>query len=177
MNEDIDPRVTAASSGSQQAFAGLFQRWSRPVLFYLTGRLHRREDAEDALQATFLTAWRDLPRLRRPERFVPWLFRIAKSRAVDLARRRRLGLVALSAVDEPAAPLEKSDADAEHVRSVVERLQPRTRLVLLLRTVEGLSAEEIGRALGISASTVRRRHARALEHLRAALERTVDDER
>lgn len=166
-----EPRVRAAASGDREAFAGLYARWSRPVLVFLAGRLGRREDAEDALQATFLAAWRSLPRLRRPDRFVRWLFRIARSRAADVARRRRLGLVALGAEEgEPAAPAPEDDGDAERIRLLVKRLRPRTRSVLLLRTVEEWTADEVGRALGLSASTVRRHHARALRHLRHALE-------
>jgi RNA polymerase sigma-70 factor (ECF subfamily) len=177
MNGATDQGVRAAASGDREAFAGLYERWSRPVLAFLVGRLGSREDAEDALQATFVSAWRNLPRLRHTERFVRWLFRIARSRAADQDRHRRLGLVALGIEGEPASPGARDDGDPERVRALIAALRPRTREILLLRTVEGLSAEEIGRALGVSASTVRRRHARALRHLRTALERSEDDER
>jgi RNA polymerase sigma factor (sigma-70 family) len=170
--------VRAAARGDREAFAALYARWSSPVLAFLVGRLGRREDAEDALQAAFLDAWRNLPRLRRPSRFVRWLFRIARSRAADLDRRRRLGLVALGAEEgEPAAPAPEEDADSDRVRMIVKGLRPRTRTVLLLRTVKGMSAEEVGQALGLSASTIRREHARALEHLRVALEKSHERER
>ena len=177
MTSEIEPQVRAAASGDRAAFAELYRQWSRPVFVFLTGRLRRREDAEDTLQATFLTAWRELPRLRRPSRFVRWLFKIARSRAADVARRRRLGFVSLGAEGEPAAPDEAVNGDAERVRLLIDRLRPGTRSILLLRTVELMSAEEVGRALGLSASTVRRRHARALRHLREALDRRSEDER
>ena len=175
MDNEIEPRVRAAAGGDREAFAELYERWSRPVFVFLTGRLGRREDAEDTLQATFLTAWRNLPRLRRPNRFVRWLFRIARSRAADVARKRRLGFVALGAEGEPAAPADAQNGDAELVRVLIGRLRPSTRSILLLRTVERMNAEEVGRALGLSASTVRRRHARVLEHLKAALDGRSDD--
>ena len=61
-----DRDVTAARSGDREAFARLYARYARPVFLELVARVRRSQDAEDALQATFLAAWINLPRLRRP---------------------------------------------------------------------------------------------------------------
>ncbi len=177
MDTEAEALVRVAACGGKKAFASVYEQWARPVLVFLTARLGRRVDAEDALQATFLAVWRDLAKLRRPERFDRWLFRIAESRAVDQMRRRREGLVADADVEDRQTAAGGPDGDPERLRALVEGLRPRTRTVLLLRTVEGWNAEEVGRALGISASTVRRHHARALDHLRRALSAASPDER
>ena len=66
--------MLAARAGDREAFGRLYRRYSRAVFLELAARLRGRHDAEDALQATFLAAWTNLPRLRRPSRFIGWLF-------------------------------------------------------------------------------------------------------
>ena len=166
--------VRAAAGGDRVAFGRLYDRWSRAVFLDLVARLRTREDAEDALQRTWLDAWRGLPGLADPARFVPWLFRIARNRARDLRRRRTPRL--LGEPEELIAPESRVHPDSDRVRALVAELRPDTRAVVLLRAVEGWSAEEVAAARGWSASTVRRRYARALRHLRAGLERRASHE-
>jgi RNA polymerase sigma-70 factor (ECF subfamily) len=159
--------VERAQAGDRAAFADLHARFGRPLFLYLTGLLRLREDAEDAWQAAFLSAWRHLARLRRPERFAPWLFHIARNSAHDVARRRASFPQALGAGEDLlVARPDAQPGDAE-AASLVAVLEPRTRALVLLRAVEGWSAEEVGAALSWSVATVRRRYARALDLLRA----------
>src|SRR5947208_17147115 len=88
----MDPVASAvlrARAGDALAFEELYRRYGRPVFLYLVGCLRWREDAEDALQVAFLNAWRSLPDLDEPDRFPPWMFRIARNAATDVARKRR----------------------------------------------------------------------------------------
>jgi RNA polymerase sigma-70 factor (ECF subfamily) len=173
MGADAD--LEAAVRGDREAFARLYRRFGRAVFVDLVARLGRREDAEDALQATFLAAWTNLPRLARQDRFVPWLFRIARNKARDLARRRRLGLAGLVPSDLIApAPAERPEIEA--LRALVEGLRPKTRAIVLLRALEGWSAEEVAAAHRMSVTSVRRKYAKAIEHLRRGLERRVQDD-
>jgi len=168
--------VRAAAQGDRAAFGRLYHRYARAVFLDLVARLRTREDAEDALQGAFLAAWRALPRLTNPERFLPWLFRIARNRARDLSRKRTPRL--LGEPEDLVAPGPQGtsgafdDPDCERLRTLVAELKPDTRAVVLLRAVEGWSAEEVAAARGWSAATVRRRYARALQHLRAGLGRS-----
>jgi RNA polymerase sigma-70 factor (ECF subfamily) len=170
-----DADVGAAVRGDREAFARLYRRFARAVFVDLVARLGRREDAEDALQTTFVSAWTNLPRLARPGRFVPWLFRIARNKARDQLRRRREGLACVLAADV-AAPPARERPELDVLRALVEGLQPRTRAIVMLRALEGWSAEEVAAAHRLSVATVRRRYAKALEHLRAGFERRMRDE-
>ncbi|MHC4934073.1 MAG: RNA polymerase sigma factor [Planctomycetota bacterium] len=173
---DSDADVREAIRGDRDAFARLYERFARAVFVDLVARLRRREDAEDALQATFLAAWTNLPRLRRPGRFPAWLFRIARNKARDRLRRDRPRLVLLRPNQDLLASEAGDEAELETLRELISHLRPDTRAIVLLRTLEGWTAEEVAAAHGLSASTVRRRYAKALEHLRAGLAgRTTHD--
>lgn len=160
--------VRSAASGDREAFGRLYDEYSRPVFLTLVGILRTREDAEDALQATFLNAWERLPTLRRSNRFVSWLFRIARNQAKDALRRRRDRLLSDAPVEDLIDPAVGAAAGDELDR-VLASLTPESRVLVLLRAVHGWSAEEVAAAVGKSPATVRRRYARALDHLRSRL--------
>jgi RNA polymerase sigma-70 factor (ECF subfamily) len=164
----LNGTVGKAAGGDREAFARLYAEFARPVFLTLVGMLRSREDAEDALQAAFLSAWEQLPRLRRRERFVPWLFRIARNKGKDLARRRRDRLTDDAMVEDLIDP-GTAPADEESIERTLASLTPETRSLVLLRAVHGWSAEEVAKALGKSAATVRRKYARALQHLRTRI--------
>jgi len=164
----LAPRVERAQTGDRAAFGDLHARFARPVFLTLVGLLRTREDAEDAWQVTFLAAWRHLPRLRRPERFPAWLFRIARNAAKDVAQRRRRVPSALpDPTDLVAHP---PGAPTDGLPALVAGLRPETRALVMLRAVEGWTAEDVAAAFSWSAATVRRRYARALDLLRTRLD-------
>ncbi len=172
-----DRDVTAARAGDREAFARLYTRYARPVFLELAARVRRAQDAEDALQATFLAAWVNLPRLRRPGRFVAWLFSIARNKARDQMRRATPRMVLLGNNRDLIAPSAGSEnPEVDRLRDLVAGLRPESRTIVLLRVVEGWTAEEVAAAQGISASTVRRRYAEAIEHLHAGLQRSKPDD-
>src|SRR6266478_9879770 len=80
--------VRNATAGDRAAFEELVRRTARLVfarLFLETGDTHQ---AEDLLQETLLTAFRNLDQLTEPAKFRSWLLRIAQNQAIDDARRR-----------------------------------------------------------------------------------------
>ena len=143
-------------------------QWVRDRLVIL-GRLYLRwrEDAEDALQIAFLNAWRSLPDLDEPERFRPWLFRIARNAALDVARKRRRHPSSLPLPDDLMSQQTSDLNGVSEMPHLLAGLPAETRALVLLRAVEGWSAEDVGAALSWSASTVQRRYALALELLKA----------
>ncbi len=160
--------ITRAAEGDRPAFSQLYDRYSRPVFLTLVGLLRTREDAEDALQAAFLSAWKHLPALRRPDRFVSWLFRIARNKGRDAARRQRERPAWEQIGEDLICPGDGASGD-EELERLVAGLKPETRALVLLIAVQGWTTEEAAQAMGSSASTARRRYARALGHLRTCL--------
>jgi len=107
MGEGVDRSlVMAARSGDEEAFGSLV-RGSADRLFAVAHRILRDVGrAEDAVQQTLVTAWRELPGLREAERFDAWLHRILVHACYAEARRTQRWTANVRAlpVDGPAAP-------------------------------------------------------------------------
>ena len=92
--------------GDREAFGMLVNLTSDRMYAIATRILRDSHLAEDALQSTLITAWRELPRLRDPDRFEAWVRRLLVHACYAEARRRRAwaGNVRVLPVDGPAAP-------------------------------------------------------------------------
>ena len=164
--------VSRAQAGDRKAFSELVRRHQSPVYRYLLRMLGSHEDALELAQDTFIKAWQALPQWQPEAQFRTWLFRIANNAALDALRRRKL-VEFVPLEDGYDAP--GSEPDPEHQAQVTQdvrqleaslnKLAPEHRQILLLREVEEMSYEEIGRVLSLSEGTVKSRLARA----RAAL--------
>ena len=157
--------VARCRGGDATAFEALFARHQGRV-FRLAARILRdRDGALDAVQETFVRAYRSLDRYTGEGSFGGWLTRIAANLAVDGIRRRRRGErveVRWDPADlvELPAPFRTPDESAEggQLRRKLERglarLSPMQRVVLVMKEVEGFSCEEIAAALRCSVGTV-----------------------
>ena len=120
--------------------------------------LPRAADAEDAVQETYLRAWRALDRFRHEARPRTWLFRILLNTCHD--RRRRHGLRRREQGAErlqPADPARRTVRRelVDRVLDAVDELPPRQRECLLLRVHAGLEYAEIASLLGIGVGSVK----------------------
>ena len=176
-------------AGDDAAFAELVRAAGPRLLATLRRMLRREEDAQDALQETFLAAWRHLDRFEEQSLLSTWLHRIAVN--VALMRLRSLRRRPEASIDEllprfeddghrvleppaPARALEEELDEAARraaVRRCVDRLPEPHRTVLVLRDLEELGTEEAARALGISPDAAKMRLHRARQALRTLLER------
>jgi RNA polymerase sigma factor (sigma-70 family) len=146
-----DGRLAAqVRDGSERAFEVLFERHHRALLAFCRSTLGSADEADDALQQTFLAAYRDLARGREPDALRPWLFGIARRRCLALIAARR----ARPAADgpEPASDgLHSHVATREDLRGVLgdlETLPESQRTALVLAELGGLSHDEIAVTLG-----------------------------
>ena len=162
--------VGRSTSGDDAAFAVLVRRYQAPLFRHALRMTSDRGCAQDVVQEAFLTAWRRLPTLTRPESFRSWLYQITTRRSIDLFRSRHPEqpvdttegeLASLASTD--AGP----EASAEHraqvgdLAAALETLPLGQRAAWTLREIDGLSYEEVAEVLGVPVSTVRGRIARA----------------
>ncbi len=166
--------VERAAKGDQEAFAGL-ARLSSNRLFAVAWRILRDHHlAEDAVQQTLITVWNELPRLRDPDRFEAWTYRLVVRAAMAEARRGRRGaLVQLQPDDAAASPAPDgfgAVADRDRIERGFRKLTPEQRAVLVLQHYAGMSQAEIADVLGIPIGTAGSRLHYAAKALRAAIE-------
>ena len=165
--------VERAMRGDREAFGVLVVHTSDRLYAIATRILRDTELAEDALQSALLTAWRQLPTLRDPDRFDAWVRRLLVHACYAEARRRRswAANVRVLPVDGPAAPdMLVSVADRDALDRAFRRLTIEQRAVFVLHHHVGLQLVEIAETLGVPAGTARSRLHYATRALRAAVE-------
>jgi RNA polymerase sigma-70 factor (ECF subfamily) len=151
------------------------RRHERLVLATALRLLGRMEDAQDASQDVFLRLHRNLGRLGNEVNLAAWLYRVTVNVCRDI-RRRSPESAPIDDEDPTSsgADQEAGYAEAERRRALqlsLRILSGRQREALVLRDLEGLSTEEVARAMGSSAATVRSQISQARVKIRSFLER------
>jgi RNA polymerase sigma-70 factor (ECF subfamily) len=169
--------VERAQGGDREAFGALVGLIS-DRMYGLAARILRDNDlAEDALQGALISAWRQLPTLRDPDRFEGWVRRVLVHACYAEARRRRswAANVRILPVDGPAGADDLvSIDDRDQLDRAFRRLSVEQRAVFVLHHHEGRPLVEIADTLGIPAGTARSRLHYATRVLRAAIEADGD---
>jgi RNA polymerase sigma-70 factor (ECF subfamily) len=168
--------------GEPDAFGLLVRRWERPIYGLTLRMLGHAEDARDATQETFISAYANLRSFRGDAKFSSWLYRIALN-VCHSRLRRRTGRHDASleqqfdeAGFEPAAPDAGSDERlleeqvGAHVRRALAAIPAEMRQVIVMKEYEGLKFHEIAEILDIPLSTVKTRMYTGLRELRKRLE-------
>jgi RNA polymerase sigma-70 factor, ECF subfamily len=156
--------VRAAQNGDVDAFEELVRRYQTSIYRVALRMLGSRADAQDAVQETFVRAWRALPRFRQDSAISTWLYRIVTRRALDkIASRRSTGTLDEVEVEAGPDPAQAAE-DQERLRAVrraIAKLPPDQRAALVLREFEGLSYQEVAQVLGASVPAIKTRIHRA----------------
>jgi RNA polymerase sigma-70 factor (ECF subfamily) len=159
-----DERALArrARAGDEPAFAGLVERYGRPILSLCFASTLDRSTAEELAQDVFVAAWRGLPRFREDSEFSTWLFAIARNSCIDWSRRQavRPRTTPIHEQAEPQASPSRTRDGADLLAAIAE-LSPPLRQALLLREIQGLSYDEIAVLQDVPLGTVRSRIAAA----------------
>ena len=168
--------VRRAQRDDKQAFEELIRRHQHRVFAVAGGILKRREDVEDIAQQVFVKAYFSLKRFDQRAAFSTWLYKITVNECWDMLRKKKVRPLVYEAdlSEEQArqvissAEKRKHDPDIserlesrQRVERLLEGLEERDRLMLILKEVEGFSIEEIAEVLDLNANTVKVRLFRA----------------
>jgi len=167
--------IEAAKAGDLAAFETLMRQHERSVLVTAYRLLGSLPDAQDVSQEVFLKLYRNLGKVDASGNLAGWLYRVTANTCHDVLRRKR-----------PATPMEFAEdlravgPDPQQVSTEAERrrvlemslrmLPEKERAALVLRDLEGLSTEEVARALGSSEATVRSQISKARVKVRGFVE-------
>ena len=169
--------VERAMRGDREAF-GMLVNLTSDRMYAIAMRILRDSHlAEDALQGSLITAWRELPRLRDPDRFEAWIRRLLVHACYAEARRRKAwaGNVRVLPVDGPADADELlSINDRDALDRAFRRLTVEQRAVFVLHHHVGLPLVEIADTLGIPPGTARSRLHYAIRLRRSAIEADME---
>jgi RNA polymerase sigma-70 factor (ECF subfamily) len=176
-------------AGDTGAMEKLLARHEQRIYRFGLRMCGHEEDARDVLQETLVSAWKNLPQFRGDAQLSTWLYQVARSFCIKQRRRREGEPTQHEPLETPElerAPAESSSEDAKaHAREVgqliqaaIETLPTDYREALVLRDVEGLSAEEAAGVVGIEVGALKSRLHRARlalkQHLGAALDEQPD---
>jgi RNA polymerase sigma-70 factor (ECF subfamily) len=168
--------VRRAQGEDQEAYEELVRRHQHRVFAVAGGILRRREDVEDIAQQVFVKAYFSLKRFDQRAAFSTWLYKITVNECWDLLRKKKVRpLVYESDLSEeqarqvitsgekvnPGPDISERIEAREHVERLLEGLDERDRLMLILKEVEGFSIEEIAEVLNLNGNTVKVRLFRA----------------
>lgn len=185
-----DELVRIAQGGENRAFDELVRRYQDKVYRLSYKILRHEDDAAEALQDAFLSAYRGLGNFKAESTFSTWLYRIATNASLMKYRKRRDNHVSLDqsqSANEDAEPLQLPDWSAQppedlltaETRQVmaegIERLPEELRTVFVLRDIQELSNAEVAEILDLSVAAVKSRLHRGRIQLRERLNRYFTD--
>ena len=176
--------VELALAEDKDAFGEIVKRWERKIFALCFGMLGREEDARDAAQETFISAYRNLNNFRGEAKVSSWLHRIAVNQCLTRQRRAKVrGEQSLENENETAenaffSPLSKSPSRlaeqkerVEMIRRAVNALPTDLKQVIVMKEFEEMTFQEISEILDLPLSTVKSRLYTALKQLRMLLEK------
>lgn len=178
--------IDQARRGNKRAFAQLVRRYEDMVYKFSYKVCRDRQKAEEALQDTFISMYRNLGSFDGRSKLSTWLYRIVTNNCLMKRRRRKLEQV-LESYDNPPMDVagtptqsiprwEETPADVvmkrelrEVLDKAIQKLPVDYRVVFILRDVEGNSNEETAKILGLSVEATKSRLRRARAFLRDQL--------
>ncbi len=185
-----DELVRRAQAQDNRAFDELVRRYRDKVYRLCFKILRHEEDAAEALQDAFLSAYRGLKNFKAESTFSTWLYRVATNASLMKYRKRRDGHVSLEqsqSNDEDTESLQIPDWSSQPLKELldaetrevmeegIQRLPEELRTVFVLRDIEGLSNAEVGEILELTVAAVKSRLHRARIALRDRLNRYFAD--
>jgi RNA polymerase sigma-70 factor (ECF subfamily) len=184
--------VARLKGGDEPAFEEILRRYELKVYSLVRGLTRNEDDAQDALQDTFLSVFRSIGRFKEQSSLSTWIYRIAVNSALMKLRRRRQEDKVVS-LDEFMPAFDETGHRVAVVpdwhpavdqlllnkelggllRKWIGELPPEYRTVFLLRDQEGLDNEEVAAVLKLSVAAVKSRLHRARVYLRERAKRYV----
>ena len=164
MNEVL---IRKAKKGDKDAFCRLMDENVQSMYKIAAAYLKNDEDVADAIQDTILSCYENLKSLKQNRYFKTWMIRILINKCKDMIQKKKL----VTYTDQmPETPFHEEEYAAMEWAQVLETLDSKYRLVVLLYYMEGFSDKEIGNILKLKENTVKTKRTRAKQKIKNILE-------
>lgn len=179
INMDLDVQlIDDCKNGSKSAYEELYKLYVKAMYNVSIRITNDREESEDVLQESFLSAFQNIDRLKERALFGSWLKRIVINKSIDSVKKRKEKFVSFDdirekdvAEEEAANDENEVEYDIESVNKAVQLLPDGFRTVLTLYLFEDYSHKEIADVMGISENTSKTQYLRAKQRLIQLLKR------
>lgn len=167
--------IRSMADGDVRALNEVYARYGPMLLGFLNARLPNRQLAEEVLQDVMLAVWDSARKFEARSKVKTWLLVIARNRAINATRRKKLPLIDINQVfdltSDETGPMEAivRREQQNKVRAAIQKLPEGQREVLVLVFYHQLTGPEIAEVLGISEGTVKSRLHRAKDTLKGLL--------
>ncbi|NOR75093.1 MAG: RNA polymerase sigma-70 factor [Draconibacterium sp.] len=168
--------IIALKNSNAKAFDKLFAEYGKRLYHFAYGYLKSKENAEGVVQEVFLKIWRNRKQLKPDLSFKAYLFKIAYHHILELFEQiNRRQAYCHKIIDEAVLFTDETNDRLnyhillEKVESLIQKLPPRQKAILLKRKKEGIPVKEIASQLGISSKTVENHLTEALKNLKKGL--------
>lgn len=178
--------IAEVLAGNEASYAELIKRHKSYVFTLALRMVKNREDAEEVAQDCFVKAYRSLAAFQRNAKFSTWLYRIVFNTAMTFLRKNRLET---DSIDEEGTQIQLANAVSDfradtvelqskyvYLNRAISQLLPDDAAIITLFYQGEQSLEEIGKALGMEANTVKVKLHRARQRLKLQLERLLHHE-
>lgn len=162
--EDIKPIIEKVKQGEKQAYALIIEQFQQPIFLYCYYILRNQQEAEDTAQETFLKAYRYIDRFSYKHSFSSWLYKISKNCCMDVLKRRKKESKLLS-IYKAQEIAQSEEVTSNYVYECLDMLKQEEKQILLLRSLEEYSYDEIAYILDLKAATVRKKYERIKKKL------------
>lgn len=167
--------ILRAQTGDKEAYNKLLQSIEKSLYWYISHTLTDKSHTKDILQEVFIIIYKKLPKLRDPELFKPWAYRITTREIFRFIKKRKLlnehpmenDYFDTSSIDSEIEVLDLAIINI--LFDVISFLPPASRTVITLHYKNNLSISEISEVLNISTGTVKSRLSYGLKVLRDRL--------
>ncbi|OAB47023.1 RNA polymerase sigma factor [Paenibacillus antarcticus] len=165
-NFDIEIKnvVYKVQTGDKQAYAYIIQMFQRRIVVYCYYLLKSQEEAEDAAQDIFIKGLEHIHRYAHTASLSAWLYKIAHNHCVDLIKKRNKNHQSLVEYKENREQ-EQDHGYTEIIHDLLEHLNVEERQILLLRSLEEYSYDEIAAIMDLKPTTVRKKYERLRKKL------------
>lgn len=166
---DINQSLIArCRNGEKAAYSELYNLYVKAMLNISFRILNNKEEAEDVLQESFLSAFNNIQNFDGKFSFGAWLKRIVINRSIDVLKKKKINIIPIEERDFPLEEVEEENEiiyDTNAIRDNLLRLPDGYRTILSLYLFEDLSHKEIAEFMNISESTSKSQLHRARKKL------------